>query len=214
MAFSAKLCNPTPWDAVIHWDRGVRIRIPAFGETQLTMQQMDDFRGDKPGSEEAQNTLDAIGVFLFDADRPYDNQAVIALERMHRAKKSQFDDAHRNLLSSRSAQGIAPNDEAMEETLKQMGLATLRDKIKLLEEQAKRYREQIGPETRIREKLDPTRTVFVLDPPRQFPSATAMMFFLEQNDDVRIQHEAFNARRDAAAQEQENTVAASEALRG
>jgi len=168
MAYSAKLCNPTPWDAVIDWDRGVRIRIPAFGETNLTMQQMDDFRGDKPGSEEIQNTLDAIGVFLFDSDRPYDNQAVEALERMYRAKKAQFDDAHRNLLASRSAQGIAPNDEALEETLKQMGLATLRDKIGVLKDQAKRYREEIGPETRIREKLDPSRTIFVLDLPSTF----------------------------------------------
>jgi len=33
--------------------------------------------------------------------------------------------------------------------------------------------------------------VFVLDPPREFPSMAAMEFFLELNPEVRARHQAF-----------------------
>jgi hypothetical protein len=210
MAYSAKLCNPTQWACKIDWDRGIKIRVPAFGETALTMQQMDDFRGDKPGSEDVQSTMNAIGVFLYDTDRPYDNQAVEALERMHKALKAQFDAMYKNLIDQRAAAGIAPNEEALEELVKTMGLATLRDKVTTLKKQAALYRTKVSPEQRVRESLDPARTIFVLDPPRQFPSVTAMEFFLAENSEVKAAHEAFLARSEAAAEE--DTVEASAEL--
>jgi len=33
--------------------------------------------------------------------------------------------------------------------------------------------------------------VFVMNPPRQFPSKTAMLMFLEENPDIKAKHEAF-----------------------
>jgi hypothetical protein len=39
--------------------------------------------------------------------------------------------------------------------------------------------------------MDPKRTVYVLEPPREFPSVAAMEFFLEQNAKVNALHEAF-----------------------
>ena len=202
MAISAKLCNPTPWEVKLDWDRGIKIRIPAFGDVELTMQQMDDFRDGKPGSEAVQETLNYHGLFLMDADRPYDNQAVTALRRAHAAKKAQYDAVHRNITDRRAANGVAPNEEALEETLVQMGYngpGSVKDKVTILADQVKKFQDVIGPEreANVRSQLDPTRTVFAMDPPREFPSVAAMGFFLEQNPTIRAKHDAFNQQIDA-----------------
>lgn len=193
MAITAKLENPTPWDVKLEWERGINIRVPAFGSSPLTMQQMDDFRDNKPGSEAVMETLNYHGLFLRDSDRPYNNQAVEALRRAHTAKKSQYDAAVRNIRDRRAAQGIAPDDDALEETLRMQGLIGLREKVQTLEDQIKKYDVAIGPkrERTLREQLDPKRTVFVLEPPREFPSVAAMNFFLDQNPEIKAKHEAF-----------------------
>jgi G:T/U-mismatch repair DNA glycosylase len=196
MALTARLENPTPWDVKLDWDRGIKIRIPAFGNVDLGMQQMDDFRENKPGSEAVQETLHYHGLFLLDSDRPYDNQAVEALRYAREAKKAQHDAATRNITDRRAAQGIAPNEEALEETFRMQGLGTLKEKIATLENQIKALEEAIGPqrERSIREQLDPKRTIFVMDPPREFPSVAAMNFFLETDPEIKAKHEAFTQR--------------------
>jgi hypothetical protein len=196
MALTARLENPTPWDVKLDWDRGVKIRIPAFGNVDLGMQQMDDFRDNKPGSEAVQETLHYHGLFLLDSDRPYDNQAVEALRFAREAKKAQYDAATRNITDRRAAQGIAPNEEALEETFRMQGLGTLKEKIHTLEDQIRKFDEAIGPqrERSIREQLDPKRTIFVMDPPREFPSVAAMNFFLETDPETKAKHEAFTQR--------------------
>jgi len=198
MAYSSKLCNPTPFDVKLNWNRGVNIKVPAFGSTELSMQQMDDFRPGKPGSATVKQVLDYHGLFLMDADRPYDNQALEALRRARAAKKAQYDSAVRNIVDRRSAQGIAPNEEALEETLRQMGYVELRRKISVLEQAVSRFVSVVGdnPEQSLRMQLDPKRTVFVLDPPREFPSVAAMEFFLEQNPEIQAKHTAFLAQAD------------------
>jgi hypothetical protein len=209
MALSAKLVNPTPWDAELNWDRGVDIKIPAFDETVLTMAQMDDYRGDKPGSEAVRETVDTFGLFLSDSDRSYDHQALEALKRCRLKKKAHFDAAYRLLVDRRAAAGIRPDDDALEETLKQMGLATVRDQVKTLDTMISKLENAVGPERTVREQLDPARTIFALNPPRQFASVSAMEFFLDEHPDVKAEHEAFQKR---ASQHIEETIAKTETV--
>ena len=200
MAFSSRLCNPTPFDIELPWDRGVNIDIPAFGSAELTMQQFDDFRPGKPGSPDVKRTLDYYGLFLLDVDRPYDNQALEALRLSRAGKKSQYDAAIKNIRDRRAAQGIAPNEEALDETLNQMGYAELDNKVKVLDKAIARFAAEVGDSTEqsIRAQLDPKRTVFVLDPPREFPSVAAMEFFLAHNPEINAKHEALNAAQEPA----------------
>ncbi len=194
MAYSSKLCNPTPFDVKLNWSLGVNIKIPAFDATDLTMQQMDDYSPGKAGSAAVKQVLDYHGLFLLHTDRPYDNQALDALRRARTSKKAQYDAAFRNIVDRRAAQGIAPNQEALEETLTTLGLTELDRKVKLLEKAIDRFSAEVGdtPERSIRAQLDPKRTVFVLDPPREFPSVAAMDFFLEQNPKIQAKQQAFN----------------------
>lgn len=196
MAYSSKLCNPTPFPVKLPWHRGINIKVDAFDSKELTMEQMDDVRPGKPGSADVKSVLDYHGLFLMDSDRPYDNQALEALQRAYQSKKAQYDAAVRNITDRRAATGVAPNEEALEETLRQMGYVRLRDQIDTLKDAIAKFREVVGdrPEQSLRQQLDPARTVFVLDPPREFPSVAAMEFFLDKNPEVKAKHQAFNAQ--------------------
>jgi len=196
MAYAAKLCNPTAWAVKLDWEKGIKIVVPEFGSADLTMQQTDDFRPGKPGSENVLNLLDYHGLFLFDVDRPYDNQALESLRKAHGAKKFQYDEAVGRLKARRSSQGIHEDAEVLEEVLEQMGLARIRDMVKVLAEQIAKYEEIIGADHVIATQLDPNRTVFVLEPPREFPSQAAMEFYLEQNPEVSAKHEAFKRQQE------------------
>jgi len=203
MAPAAKLVNPTPWDAKINWDRGIVIRIPAFGEANLTMQQMDDFRSDKPGSEAVRETLNHYGLFLLDTDRPYDNQALEALRRCHKAKKDQYDGVVSRMKESHAAAGMTLNEDVFKEKLTIMGYGNTEEHLKQLSTQIRKY-ESIVKETgdrATREQFDPTRTILVTDPPREFPSVAAMEFFLSlpENKEIRLSHEAYTKRLAEAA---------------
>jgi hypothetical protein len=193
MAFTTKLMNPTPFPVKLDWDRGVKIRIAPFSSTDLTMQQLDDFRPGKPGSADVKSVLDYFGLFLMDVDRPYDNQAFEALQRSYKAKKAQYDTAVKNITDQRAATGIAPNPDALEETLKSMGYGEMRRQIEVLGEAVTEFHKAVGdePEYSSRPQLDPKRSVFVTDPPREFPSVAAMDFFLKQNPEVHAKHKAF-----------------------
>ena len=197
-SFTSRLCNPTPFHVMFEWSAGIRIRIEPFGEKDLTMAQMDDFRPGKPGSAAVQAVLDTFGIFLLDIDRPYDNQALDALRRSHGAKKAQYDAAHRNLVSSRAAAGVAPDEDALEETLKQMGLVRLRGEVDVLAKAVESFTKVVASNdaASTRAQFDPKRTVFVTDPPREFPSVAAMDFFLDQNPSVATKHKAFKMQQD------------------
>jgi hypothetical protein len=197
MAYAAKLVNPTPWPAKIGWDRGVVLRIPEFGETTLTMQQMDDFRNDKPGSEGVRDTLNHYGLFLMDTDRDYDRQAVEALRRCLKAKKEQYEGVIRRMQDTHSAQGLSLDENIISEKLVMMGYGEWGTHIKQLETQIKEYEaEMTGEDHKPRQQFDPARTIFVTDPPREFPSAGAMRFFLSlpENRDIKVKHESHVAR--------------------
>lgn len=181
------------------------------------MQQMDDYRPGKPGSAEVKQFLDYHGLFLYDTDRPYDHQALDALKQSYRLKKAQYDAAIRSMTDHRAAANMPLNDESMEETIKQMGYATLRDKIEVLGEAIGKFQEVVdaNPLTGQRRQLDPARTVYVMDPPREFPSVAAMEFFLKlpENVEIRAKHQAFALQRAGApAVEDVDSSAAEEAF--
>jgi hypothetical protein len=176
------------------------IKIPEFGETTLEMWQMHDFKPGQPGSENVLSLLDYHGLFLFDVDRPYDNQALEALTRCWKAKKFQYDEAVSRLHRQRTSQGIAENNEVLEEVLEQMGLTRIRDMVKILKEQIDKYTKIINEDRVVATQLDPQRTVYVLEPPREFPSVAAMEFFLEQNAEVNAKHEALKRQQTPAVE--------------
>jgi len=196
MAFASKLVNPTPWDVRLDWgNRGQRIRIPAFSEKVITAEQQADYTPGTPGEDAVYGELNYYGVFLLDIDRPYDNQALEALEKARAARKEKYDGSVRRMMDRRSQMGVSPDPEALEEAVRQMGLVQVRTEIKILESQIDKYRTIVGPERRTaRPKMDPARTVFALDPPREFPSVAAMEFFLELNPEVRARHDAFKVQ--------------------
>lgn len=195
MAYAARLENPTPWDVRLDWgNRGLRIRIPAFGSKEITPAQQADYTPGTPGEDAVFAELNYYGVFLLDIDRPYDNQALEALEKARAARKEKYDSAVRRMMDRRAQMGVSPDPEALEEAVRQMGLADIRQQIQTLEQQITKLRNLVGTERRVaRPKLDPARTVFVLDPPREFPSVAAMEFFLELNPEIKAKHEAFVA---------------------
>lgn len=205
MSLTAKLANPTPWNVELPYEKGICIVIPAFGFTNLTMQQLDDMRGGKPGSEAINLILDYDGLFLVDSDRPYDHQALAALKRCHRAKKAQHDEAVKDLMGKRAAAGVGKDPEALEETLRLCGQTALRSKVNDLVEQITAYEKAIGSdgERAVRQKLDPARTVFVMDPPTEYPSVAAMNFFLDrpENAEIKNRHLAYREAQNALPDE-------------
>jgi hypothetical protein len=205
MAITAKLANPTPWNVELPYEKGICIIIPAFGFANLTMQQMDDYRDGKPGSEAIRQILDYDGLFLVDSDRPYDHQALAALRRCHRAKKSQHDEALKDLIGKRAAAGVGKDPEALEETLRLSGQDGLRTKVNELVEQITAYEKAIGDdgERAVRQQLDPARTIFVMDPPTEYPSVAAMNFFLDrpENAEVKNRHIAYREAQNALPEE-------------
>lgn len=192
MAYASRLCNPTPWKVELPWDRGQVIVIPEFGYADLTSQQMDDYKPGKPGSAEVRATLDYYGLFLLDTDRTYDAQALDALRKSRKARKDQYDAAVQRLQDNRAAANMQPNAEALEDTLRMMGQVEIREKVKALDEAITKFTKVVAAsgDSNLRAQLDPARTVFVLDPPREFPSVAAMEFFLDKNPAIREKHEA------------------------
>ena len=195
MAITTRVCNPTPWMVDFPYDQGIDIVVPPFGSALLTMEQMDDFRDGKPGSEAVQELLDYYGLFLLDSDRPYDNQAHEVLVRCRAKRLSQYTEAERNIKDRRASQGIAPDEAALEAMLETMGYTALREQVNILEEQINHFKDAVTTEsTSSAPKFDPARTIFVMDPPTEFPSVAAMKFFLMQpeNADIASAHESFS----------------------
>lgn len=192
MALTNRLVNPTPFDVKFPYDRGVNIHVPAYGETDLSIAQMDDFRDGKPGSEEVKHTLHWYGLFLNDSDLSYDVQALDALKASLQEKKVRFNEFMNRLRDGRSSQGIPVTEETLEESVRQAGYASLRDQMGILTERIKTLEAVVSSDPtrgRIGEQLDPARTCFGTSPPRTFPSETALKMFLEDNPELKEKQE-------------------------
>ena len=164
----------------IPYDKGVVIKIPADSQVDLTMGQMDDFRPGKPGSEEARHLLEYYGLFLLDGDRSWDEQAVDAIDKSLREKKLQLDAFVSRIRDSRLAAGSPIDDDTMQEVIARAGHDKTQDQCELLEKRKKYLNNvlrDVGAKGKVKETLDPKRTCFITQPPREFPSETALQLF-------------------------------------
>jgi hypothetical protein len=171
----------------------VYINIPSDGDVELSMQQLDDFRPGKPGSEAARKLLDFEGVFLQDTDLSYDLQALTSLKVAVRERKDRiktFVDRTRN---SRIAGGATVDDATMEDLIENSGYGRMQKDVDKLTNRIETLGKVVNADASkgaVRQTLDPKRTIFVINPPRQFPSETAMAMYLSEHPDVAEAHNA------------------------
>ena len=111
MAKASKMCNASPFDAELNYEKGVFLKIPAFGSVDLTLNQMDDYRPDKPGSETALDEPEYKGLFLLDTDRPYENQALEALRKSRDKKRTRYRETTQGHRDRAASQNITLTEE-------------------------------------------------------------------------------------------------------
>ena len=194
MAVVAKMINPTPFDVKIPYQLGVSIRIPADGEIDLSMEQLDDFRPGKPGSEETRKLLEFEGVFLQDTDLSYDVQALHTLKSFVRERRERIKNFVDRNKQARLAQGAAVTEAEITDIKHQSGYTNMEKAVEKVEARIRILEQTVNADANrgsVRQTLDPTRTCFVINPPRQFPSKTALAMFLEENPEIKAKHEAF-----------------------
>lgn len=208
MAYSSKLCNPTPFPVKIHWHRGIYINIPEMGETQLTPAQLDDFRPGRPGYSSVKELLDYHGLFVYDTDLDYDVQAYEALKTSLTRKEARFKEAYASIRDRRAAEGSAPSEETMNQLLESFGFTKLQKEIEVLKEQVKVFEKVALKKTKEEDEdsFDPL-TVYCLNPPRKFPSETQLNFFLNLpgNEHIKAQHLSMVAAHEASRKNKQIT---------
>lgn len=193
MAVVAKMINPTPFDVDIPYDKGVSIQIPADGSVELTMGQLDDFRPGKPGSEATKSILSFEGVFLQDTDLSYDYQALAAIKLAIAERKDRIKNFTERTKNSRIAGGATVDNEAMEELVNSSGYGNMRIDVEKLESRLKALSAIVNTDERkgsVHQTLDPERTCVATNPPREFPSKTALAMFLAENPDIKERHDS------------------------
>ena len=196
MNITNRLCNATKFDATINWHAGVDIVVPGDGYVDLDINQADDFRAGKPGSEEVQLLMDGMGIFLRDMDLPYEVQALSCLQRCLKAKRTQYVEAVNNIKARRSQQGIHDSEEAMKEMLRQLNFHKIEEQIDSITKRVRFYEKKLQPEDRkpVRERVDPKRTVPWTNPPKQFETALQCEMWLEeQGEEAQKKHAAWVA---------------------
>lgn len=193
MAYSNKLCNPTPFDVSIPYEKGVSIKVPADSSVTITAGQAEDYREGKPGSEEVRKTLHFYGVFLLDTDLSYDFQALRAIRASIREKSERCSEFSKRLQAMARSQGDEAAPAAIQRAKEESGIARLEAEVELLKKRADRLA-AAGESAKVRDKLDPERTCFVLNPPKEFATPLALEIFLDENPEIREKHEALKAK--------------------
>jgi hypothetical protein len=182
MAYAAKLCNCTPWDVKLPYEKGIVITIPAFGQVDITMQQFEDYRPNTPGEEAVYEILDTEGIFLFDTDRPYENQALETLRKSLKKREDILNAKVKSYTDLAARQGLRLEPDQINNVNEQLGVNKLKEKCDTLRKFIAKYETVVQKDTaKRRHVLNPDTTVFVTSPPREFPSKVAREFFLEQN---------------------------------
>lgn len=180
-----KLCNPTHKDVKFPYSAGIDIRVPADGQTDLTVEQMDDFRPGKPGSEEARHHVEYYGLFLLDGDRSYEEQALEALKKTFKEKKGQLDSFVERYRSQGTATGAPVTDANLQEQKMKAGYNVMEEDLEILQKRINFLSKTLnasGTKGKVKSTLDPKRTCFATKPPREFPSETALEMFLIDKD--------------------------------
>ena len=192
MALITKLINTTPFVVEIPYEKGIDIIIPADGEVDLDPKQLEDFRPGKPGSEETRKLLIFEGVFLQDSDLSYDFQALQCLRACVKDRSQRVSDFIERNKAARLRQGAAIDDKTMEEIKESSGYARMERNTNKLVARIKVLEGVVNADENsgaVRQNLDPDRTCFVINPPRQFPSKTALAMFLSENPEIAKKHE-------------------------
>ena len=192
MAVVAKLVNPTPFDVKIEYQAGQLLRIPADGDLTIEMNVLADFRPGKPGSEETRKILEMEGIFLMDSDLSYDFQALTALKACVGERERRIKEFTTRTKNSRIKGGAAVDNETMDELLEGSGYAEMGRSVDKLKARIVILEGIVNADANrgsVRETLDPERTCFVIVPPRQFPSKTALAMFLSENPEIAAAHE-------------------------
>ena len=193
MAVVANLINPTPFDVSIAYQQGIFIDVPADGEVNISMQQLDDFRPGKPGSEETQKILDFEGVFLQDSSLSYDYQALQSLKAYVKERKDRIRTFIDRTKGARTQQGVNVDDAVIAELLAQAGYDKMQEAIDKVTARIQILEKLVNQDEAggsVAKTLDPERSCFVTNPPRQFPSKTALAMFLAENPEIKAQHDA------------------------
>ena len=187
--YSNKLCNPTPYEARWNWQAGVDIVVPAFGDYELpSVQMVDDFRDGRPGSENVRQNMAVLGIFLMDPNRSYDTQAFECLKSCIEFLQNRYNEGYQNIRTQLAQRQVRLDDENIAEIMRQHHLTTLGEKIEVLKKLAATYEAAVTKETfeGSVKTYDPEKTIFVTDPPREFPSKTAMEAFLNLPGNIRV----------------------------
>lgn len=197
MGVTDKLVNATPFDVNIPYDRGVSLKVPSDGQIQLTYDQLQDFRPGTEGYEEIRNLLESNGLFILDPDKSYDVQALDCLRACLRHKETQYTAFVDSVQNARLSQNKSIDEDSMQKIVDQAGygkqapngvqwqIDKLQGRIRILEETGEKQAARAG--------FDPKRTCFGTQPPREFPSETALKMFLEENPELKAQQEKYIA---------------------
>lgn len=203
MGLSGRLCNATGRDVEIRYGRG-RIRVPKNSHIELLPSQVDDFRPDKPGSEEVRRMINYHGCFLYDTDTSYDVQVLKAVEAAIKEKSNQFRDFVLSAKNQRIQAGQTNVTEAdLEGIIQSAGYDLIRKQIEELENRRTVLKKALGPEINSRStapKYDPDRTCFGVTPPKEFSTPLMLELFLMENPEAAEKHKAFLGQVNAAAQ--------------
>jgi len=185
-----RLCNPTPFEARIAYEPGRPIVVPGDSEIELSHDQGDHFRLDKPGTQGMLDVIQPLGIFLRDDTRNYDTQALAALRTAARMKRSEYHNRVENLKNLKSEQGVLPDSDSMDHMIKAHGLNKLLEEAIVCEKRAEIIAKAVeGLQETVRSDYDPERTCFVLETgPKEFPSKLALQLFLEENPEVKKRH--------------------------
>ena len=193
MAVVAKMINPTPFDVDIPYDKGISIKIPADGSVELSMGQLEDFIPGKPGSEATKSILSFEGVFLQDTDLSYDFQALAAIKQAILERKDRIKNFIERTKNSRIAGGATVDDATMKDLINSSGYNNMRTDVEKLESRLKALSLIVNTDERkgsVHQTLDPERTCVATNPPREFPSKTALAMFLAENPDIKREHDS------------------------
>lgn len=199
-----RLINPTPWVVQWEWHLGIVISIAPDSHYDLTNAQLPDFQPGQPGSENIQQFMRELGVFLRDTDRTYESQALECLKGCERARRTHYTEATNNVRKARAGGGIVDNPEALEEIYRQMGLCGvaidadgkerigLREQCERLQFRIKQYEQAVSEQQAVNRvsDVDPDRTLLFTDPPKIFETKFALQVFLAEpgNEQLRSRY--------------------------
>src|SRR5271166_158843 len=196
MPEAPKLCNPTPFAVELPFDRGTRIVVPADSSINLSAAQYESFRSGQAGSEGIRQVLEMAGVFLLDMDLSYDFQALKSIESTIRMRRERVNGFVSRLEVLSTSQGSDVDVRKIENAKKMAGISRMENEIQTLESRRAAFRENLGETSaqKQRAQLDPKRTCFVSNPPKEFPSVLALQIYLKENPDIAAKHEETMAR--------------------